>query len=330
MSLSVNAPTSAKVNNAQPEVNTKEKTKIVYVSKTPDRAANAAGVIAGTSGMVGGAVLGGLVGLCKLPGELLSTIAGQKYEEIIVNSLKGLKTGIKDSKLAKDFAQTFHSIKTPEAAESLIQIAGTLSERLHTAFKDDAAAASVIDSVIDPFVNALSVKKNFRSYISGGVKHTIESPVGLAKKKINRFNKKTSKIVGDITGHAAEGITQAVVNIQNFTPEQREAWGRVCSQIGVELENNKLVKNSKAIVAVMKEMAQDASRIKYPLENFRNTIVQAGKDLNKGLGRAPIKTIGKWSAIGAAACGAVSTLGWLGFKKTIMKKEEQKLEAAEK
>ncbi len=73
-------------------------------------------------------------------------------------------------------------------------------------------------------------------------------------------------------------------------------------------------------------MGKDLTWITEPLKNMQKSIVQGAKDLNKGLGKAPIKTIGKWSAAGAAICGTVSTLGWLLFKKSIMRKEQKKLD----
>ncbi len=308
------------------ENNTKKEKPQIYISKNPDRIANAAGVVAGTSGMIGGAVLGGLVGLCKLPGELIASIAGQKYAQIITDSAQGFKTGINNSAAITNLVNVINSIKSPEVVEDVIKISGTISERLHETFKNDAAASSVIDSVIDPFINSLSVKKNFKNYTSAGVKQTVKSPVGQTVLKFLGFNKKTSKIIGDITGNIAEGISQAVINIQNFTPEQREAWGRVCNQIGEELKVNPQVRNSKAIIQCLKDMGKDLTWITEPLKNMQKSIVQGAKDLNKGLGKAPIKTIGKWSAAGAAICGTVSTLGWLLFKKSIMRKEQKKLD----
>ncbi len=303
-----------------------EKTKI-YISKTPDRAAQAAGVIAGTSGMVGGAILGGLVGLCKLPGELISSIAGQNYSKIITDSAQGFKAGIKNSYAIKELVFAINNINTPGVAEDLIKISGTLSERLHETFKNDAAATSVIDEVIDPFINSLSVKRNFRSYVSGGVKQTVQSPVGQTVLKILGLNKKTSKIIGDITGHIAEGISQSVINIQNFTPEQRKAWGKVCNCLAEELKGYPQIKNSKEIIKAIKDMGADLSWITEPLKNMQTAIVNGAHDLNKGLGKAPVKTIGKWSAIGAAVCGTASTLCWLGLKKSIMKKEQKKFDS---
>ena len=71
-------------------------------------------------------------------------------------------------------------------------------------------------------------------------------------------------------------------------------------------------------------MFKDFNWITEPLKNMQNTIIETAKGLNKNLGNAPIKTIGMWSAIGAVACGTLSTLGWLGLKKSLMTKENEK------
>ena len=106
MGLSVNF----KGNNEQvkPIDKKEEKVKTVYVSKNPDAAVNATGVVAGTAGMIGGAALGGTVGLCKLPGELIATVAGQNYAQVVKDSANGFKEALKAH---PGFAQFIGAIK---------------------------------------------------------------------------------------------------------------------------------------------------------------------------------------------------------------------------
>lgn len=336
----------------EPKVQTQneveQKTKTVYVSKNPDAAVNATGVVAGTAGMVGGAVLGGTVGVCKLPAELASTVASQKYGELIQNSFTDFKAALKNNPAFADLLTTLKGIKSPEVAEEIIEISATLTNRLNETFKNDAAAKSVIDEVIDPFIKSLSLKKNFMSYgrvavkkgledgakevaekeAKSGIKTFFKTPFGQTILKAVGLNRKTSKIVGDITGNAAQGITEAAINIRNFTPEQKEAWTRVCNEIVSEFEKNPKIKTSTGLVKSLKGLAKDTNWITEPLEALQKNVVEGAKKLNSGLGKAPLKTIGKWSAIGAAACATVSTLGWLVFKKVLMKKETSKAELA--
>ena len=198
--------------------------------------------------------------------------------------------------------------------------------KLHETFKNDAVATSVIDEVVDPFVKSLSVKENFRNYTSAGVKQTVKSPIGQTILKFLGLNKKTSKIIGGITGNVAEGISQAALNIHNFTPEQKEAWGRICNEIGAELERNPKVKASTGIVSGLKAMFKDSAWITDPLKAMQKSIVEGAQELNNGLGKAPVKTIGKYAVIGAAVCSALSLLGWGAFKGALMKKETKKSE----
>lgn len=304
----------------------KQKTKIVYVSKNPDAVVNASGVVAGTAGMVGGAVLGGTVGLCKLPGELIATVAGQNYSKVVTDSAKGFKEALKNSPGLQQFLGAIYNIKSPEAVEETIEIGRTLSSKLHETFKNDANATKVIDDVIDPFIKSLSVKENFRNYTSAGVKQTVKSPVGQAVLKFLGLNKSTSKIIGDITGNVAEGISQAAINIKNFTPEQKEAWGKVCNEIVAEFEKNPKIKTTTGIAKGLKAMFSDSTWITDPLKAMQTSIVDGAKELNKNMGNVPLKTIGKYAAIGAASCAAVSTLGWAIFKGVLMKKETKKSE----
>lgn len=326
MGLSVNF----KGNNEQVKAIEKpeQKVKTVYVSKNPDAAVNATGVVAGTAGMVGGAVLGGTVGLCKLPGELAATIAGQNYAQVVKDAASGFKQALMTHPSFAEFIGAIKNVKSPEAMEELVEISRTLTTRLHTVFQNDPDAAKIIDEVIDPFIKSLSVKENFRNYTSLGVKNTVKSPVGQTIMKLLGFNKKTSKIVGSIAGHVSEGITQAAINIQNFTPEQKEAWKKVCDQIVVEFEKNPKIKTSTGIVKGLKGMFKDSKWITEPLKAMQTSIVEGAQELNKGMGKTPLKTIGKWSAIGAAACATISTLGWAMFKGLLVKKETKKAELA--
>lgn len=306
----------------------KQKEKIVYVSKNPDRAVAATGVVAGTSGMVGGAVLGGVVGASKLPGEYLKSIAGQDYSKIVTDSIDGFKTAIKNNPEMANLIQTFKGANSPAVAEEILHIAGTLSERLHGAFASDPHASAVIDKVLDPIIKGVDVKHNIRNYGSGA-RGFIKSPVGQTILKVLGFNKKTSKIVGGVTGNFAEGFTQAIVNIKNFTPEEKQAWSKVAKQMFSEFEHNPKIKASKDILRAIGGLGKDFKWFSEPFKAMQEGILNGFKAIDKGLGNAPIKTIGKWSAIGAAACGTLSLLGWAGLKKGLMKKETAKTEAAQ-
>lgn len=304
------------------------KKDVVYVSKNPDAVVNATGVVAGTAGMVGGAVLGGTVGVCKLPGGIASAVAGTDYAGALKGSLNGFKQAVAASPELSNLVNTLKGANAPAVGEELVTIVGTLSERLNQAFAGDKHAKAVIDKVIDPIVNSLSVKKNIRGYGSG-LREQIKSPIGQTIMKVLGFNKKTSSIVGGVVGNFAKGITQSVENIKNFTPEERSAWGRVAGQIKQELQHNPKVKMTGDLGKAVSAMFRDFNWITEPLKNMQTTLSDTIKNLNKGLGNAPIKTIGKWSAIGAAACGTLSTLGWFGLKKGLMKKENEKMIASQ-
>ncbi len=114
--------------------------------------------------------------------------------------------------------------------------------------------------------------------------------------------------------------------IQNFTPQEKEAWTKVCNQIITEFEKNPKIKTSTGIVKGLKEMCKDSGWITEPLKAMQRSIVEGAQNLNKGMGKAPLKTIGKYSAIGAAACATISTLGWALFKGLLVKKETKKSE----
>lgn len=306
----------------------KGKEKVVYVSKNPDRTVAATGVVAGTSGMIGGAILGGTVGIAKLPGELISTVAKQDYAKVITDSVDGFKTAIKNSPEMMNFIDTIKNAKSPAVAEEILQIAGTLSERLHGAFANDPHASAVIDKVLDPIVKGVSVKKNIRNYGSG-LRGQIKSPVGQTIMKFLGFNKKTSKIVGGVTGNFAEGFAKAIENIKNFTPEEKQAWGKVAKQMFAEFENNPKIKVSKDMLKAIGGLGKDFKWFSEPFRAMQKAILDGIKRLDKGLGNAPIKTIGKYSVYGALACGTLSLLGWFGLKKGLMRKETAKTQAAE-
>ena len=306
----------------------KPKEKVVYVSKTPDRAVSATGVVAGTSGMIGGAVLGGLVGVSKLPGEYMRTLAGQDYAKIVSDSANGFKTAIQNSPEMQNFMQTLRSAKSPQVAEEILNIAGTMSERLHGAFANDPHASAVIDKVLDPIIKGVSVKKNIRNYGSV-VRGQIKSPVGQTIMKFLGFNKKSSKIIGSVTGNFAEGFTKAVENIKNFTPEEKQAWSKVAKQMFAEFDNNPKIKVSKDMLKAIGGFGKDFKWFTEPFKAMQEAILSGIKRLDKGLGMAPVKTVGKWSAIGAAACTVVSVLGWLGLKGMLMKKETSKAQNVE-
>lgn len=306
----------------------KVKEKVVYVSKTPDRAVAATGVVAGTSGMVGGAVLGGMVGVSKLPGEYLRAVAGQDYAKIITDSAQGFKDSIRNNPEMAALIDTIKNAKSPAVSEEILHIVNTMSARLHNAFATDPHAAAVIDKVLDPIIKGVDLKHNVRNYGSGA-RGFIKSPMVQSILKVLGFNKKTSKIVGSVTGNIAEGFTQAVVNIKNFTPEEKQAWGKVAKQMFSEFENNPKIKVSKDAIKALTGLGKDFKWFSDPFKAMQRNILDGFKGLDKGLGNAPIKTIGKWSAIGAAACGVISLLGWFGLKSGLMKKETAKAEIAQ-
>lgn len=314
---SINFSSEANNKPAKPK---KVKKEVVYVSKTPEAAVNATGVIAGTGGMLGGAVLGGLVGVSKLPGEYVKQIAGQNYSQILQDSLNSFKSAIVATPELKSLGDAIRESKSPAVAEEIMEITKTLSNRLHSTFASDPHASAVLDKVVDPFINGLSIKKNIRSYGSS-LSSQIKSPIGQTILKFIGFNKKTSKIVGDVTGNIAEGITKAVENLKNLTPQEQEAWKKVLAQISEEFEHNPKIKLSKNITKALKGMLKNLNWINEPIKNLQKTIIDAAGNLNNSLGKAPIKTIGIHSAIGAGICGTISLIGWFGLKKGLMNKE---------
>jgi len=330
----VNPPVNTEIPNDTFEKETadkkekKVKEKVVYVSKNPDRAVAATGVVAGTSGMVGGAVLGGTVGLSKLPGAYVKALAGQDYGAIVSNSVEGFKNAIKNNPEMANLINTLKGSNSPAVAEEILHIAGTMSERLHGAFANDPHAAAVIDKVLDPIIKGVDVKHNLRNYGSG-LRGQIKSPIGQTIMKFLGFNKKMSKVVGGVTGNVTAGFAQAIENIRNFTPEEKQAWGKVAKQMFSEFEHNPKIKASKDILKAVCGLGKNCKWFTDPLKAMQENIINGIKQIDSSLGKAPIKTIGKWSAIGAAACGTLSLLGWAGLKKGLMKKETQRTEMAQ-
>ena len=300
----------------QAEKPKKQKKDVVYVSKNPDAAVNATGVIAGTSGMVGGAVVGGLVGAAKLPGYIVKDVL--KAPELTT------------------LAEILKEVKSPEAVEEVIEIMKTMVTRLDSAFKDDAAAKSVVNKVFDPIIHSVSLRKNTKNLgqiikkhllsliqpqepIMMGMSEAEQSAAKKMFKPLRKFlcmllgtpNSHTSKAIGGLTGNIAEAISQTVENIKNFTPEERAAWGRVTDQIKEELKNNPKLKLTNG------------------LSNALGEIIHGIKGANRRFGFSPAATIGKWSAIGAVFFGTLSTLGWFGLKKSLMTKENEKTIASQ-
>ena len=324
---STNTSTGTKANT---KTEKEPKKEVVYVSKTPEAAVNAAGVVAGTSGMVGGAVFGGVVGASRLPGEYAKQVATLNYSKVVKEAIADFKEAIKVSPELGAFAKAIQESKSPAAAEEIMEIAKTISQRLHTAFASDPNAAAVINKVVDPFIDGISVRKNFTNYRGavGKFNKFVKSPLWQTILKIVGGRKKTSKIVGDIAKNMAEGITQAVENIRAFTPEEQAAWKKVAKQITEEFEHNSKIKLSTGLAKAIRGMTKSTDWITNPLKSLQETVVKASKELNKGLTKAPLKTIGPFSLAGAAICATLSTLGWFGFKKALMKKEVAKAEAA--
>ena len=91
---------------------------------------------------------------------------------------------------------------------------------------------------------------------------------------------------------------------------------------------NPKLKTAGAVTKAVGAMVSNFDWIKEPFKNAQKTLAGLIKDVNKTFGNAPLKTIGKWSGIGAVVCGTISTLGWFGLKKGLMTKEVQKAEAA--
>ena len=338
------------VNNAKP-IDNKEnnkKEKPVYVSKNPDRAVAATGVVAGTSGMIGGAVLGGVAGAVRLPRELTNIAVNSNYGQAIQQTLKNVKLDLTNSTQLKELTTALNGLNSTNASEGVLNIAGTLTKRLHNAFAHDKAASSVIDKVFDPIIGSVTVRKNKKSLLAGIINKAM-SPKQAAKVdrimqqpgvkgtilKFLGFGIPTSRIIGKATGNITEGISQAVINVKNFTPEERVAWKKVSAQIFEEFEHNKSLKAFGGVAKALKGMAKNTDWIKDPLNSLTEglkTNVDGIKNLIKTLdkkviGKLCFKTVGAGSVIGAAVCGTLSLFGWSAFKNGLMKKETAKTEA---
>ena len=330
---------------------TKPKKEIVYVSKNPDAAVNAAGVVAGTSGMVGGAILGGVAGAVRIPRELGKIAFDSDYGKNLGDTFKNLKSGIVDSAEVKELVNAFKGVNAPVAGESVIAITGALRENLNVAFNNDKNAKAVIDKIFDPIIYSLTPRNNRKTgFVAGwmrilakkgkvdpatvnkfefwaqqpGVKGTVAKLLG--------FNKSTSRIIGDVVGNFGQGFSQAVLNIQNFTPEERAAWGRVSDRIAEEFEKNPSLKKFKNIAQAAKNMSQDSKWLSEPLKAFTDALhgnIEGIKNMIKTLDKNVIKAIAlktvlPGALIGATVCGTLSTLGWFGLKKGLMTKENEK------
>lgn len=337
------------VNNAK-TVDNKEnnkKEKPVYVSKNPDRAVAATGVVAGTSGMIGGAVLGGVAGAVRLPREFANIAVSSNYGQAIQQTLQNVKLDLTNSAQLKELTTALNGLNANNTSEGILNIAGTLTKRLHNAFANDKAASSVIDKVFDPIIGSVTVRKNKKGLLAGIINKAM-TPAQAAKVdrimqqpgvkgtilKLLGFGIPTSRILGKATGNIAEGLSQAVLNVKNFTPAERAAWKKVSAQIFEEFEHNKSLKAFGGVAKALKGMAANTDWLKNPLNSLTqglktnvDGIVKLIKNLdNKVIGKLCFKTIGAGSVIGAAVCGTLSLLGWSAFKTGLMKKETAKSE----
>lgn len=334
--------THAKKNNK--DAKTKESQVVRYKKdRNPDRIANSMGVVAGTNGMVGGSIIGGLVGAFKLPFEAAKTAVNQDYGAIVGDSLDVFKKdfvsnpsieGLKNGLL--DLGNEFKSTNSAEAAEEILNILNTMSGRLHETFKNDEAAKNVIDKVIDPLVSSVSLNHNKKSLIGVVAKaifskgKTEEStPKMLAILKGLGFPIKTTTITANVMGNFAKGVGECVDNIQTFTPEEKEAWGKVAKQITNELEKNPKIQKSKNIINHLtnifnsaKELFKDADWINKPLKGIQKTLTNGIEKASNNISLEPVKTIGKYAIIGSLAGGLISVLGWYGLKKALMHKNK--------
>lgn len=340
---------------------TKETTEtkaIVKTSKNPDRIANSAGVVAGTSGMIGGAVLGGTVGLYRLPGETIKTLASQNYSQLAAETVTNFTQSIKSNTAIQGMSGSvsgllneIKSIKSPEAAEEFLQIAKTMSERLNTTFANDEAAKNVINKIFDPLVSSVSVNKNKKGIIGCILTKLKKKPkteidvddiVEVSKKarplmgpktkaimKFLGFPVTTTTVVSGFSANITKHIGAILDNIQNFTPEEKVAWRKVAGQMSTELATNPKIIASKNMLGhlktfgeSLKELTQSTDWIEKPIKALQESIVEGARNLNKGLTKTPIKSIGLFALAGSAICGTIATAGWFGLKKLLMPKEK--------
>lgn len=306
-----------------------QKKEVVYVSKNPNAVVNATGVVAGTAGMVGGAVLGGTVGLCKLPGGITSAVVGADYAGALKTTLDSFKSAVTASPELSNLVNAFKTTSSPQAAEEIITIAKTLTERLDNTFKNDAAAKAVINKVLDPILNRTCLGFNVKG-LGMGLTKLLTGWIPSCIPILGKLNPSATVLMSKgFTESLAAGFADSAVNLANLSPEEKQAWGRVAKEIKNEFMTNPKLKRTSAIGKAIGAMFKDFNWITQPLKNMQTSIVDTVKNLSKGVGNAPIKTIGKWSAIGAAACGTLSTLGWFGLKKGLMTKENEKAIASQ-
>ena len=330
---------------AQPATDKKPKKDVVYVSKNPDAAVNAAGVVAGTSGMVGGAVLGGVAGAVRIPRELGKIAFNSDYGKNLGDSFKNLKNGIVNSAEVTELVNAFKGVNSPVAAESIVNIIATLRSNLYSAFVYDDNAKAVINKVIDPIVYSLTPRNNKKSYLGGILRKSLDPATvnklefyaqqpgvkGLVAKLLG-FNRSTSRLIGDVIGNFGQGFSQAALNIKNFSPEERAAWGRVSDKMFEEFEKNPSLKKFSEITKALKKMSHSGNWLSDPWKAFNDAIhgnIDGIKNMIKSLdkkliGALAFKTVGVGSIIGAVVCGGLSTLGWFGLKKGLMAKENEK------
>lgn len=316
-------------NNPQAAQAKAPKKEVVYVSKNPNATVNATGVVAGTAGMVGGAVLGGTVGLCKLPAGIASAVAGTNYAGALKGTLDGFKNTVAASPELSNLVSALKNTSAPQASEEIITIAKTLTERLNSTFANDAAAKAVINKVLDPILNRACLGFNVKG-LGMGLTKLLTGWIPSNIPILGKLNPSATVIMKKgFTESLAAGFADSAVNLANLSQEEKQAWGRVVREIKNEFMTNPKLKTTSAVTKAIGGMFKDFNWITEPLKNMQTTLMDTIKNLNKGLGNAPIKTIGKWSAIGAAAGTAVSTLGWFGLKKGLMSKENEKAVAAQ-
>ena len=325
--------------------NKKSQKEVVYVSKNPNATVNAMGVVAGTSGMVGGAVLGGVAGAVRIPRELGKIVIDADYGKNLGDTFKNLKNGVVNSAEVTQLLNAFRGTNAPVAAESIVNIVATLRSNLYDAFVYDDAAKAVINKTIDPIVYSLTPRNNKKSYIGGALRKFLDPKTvnqlefyaqqpgvkGLVAKLLG-FNKSTSRIIGDVVGNFGQGFSQAALNIKNFTPEERAAWGRVSDKIVEEFEKNPSLKKFGDIGRALKNMSRNSNWLSEPFRIFGDAlrgnfdgIKNMIKTLDKKVIKAiALKTVVPGAVIGAVACGTLSTLGWFGLKKSLMTKENEK------
>lgn len=294
-------------------------------SKGPDRVANSMGVVTGTCGMIGGGILGGTIGIFKLPAETAKVFVNHDYETAIKNAFGAFGESFKSNQSIKQlkfgFSKLFEELnntKSPEAAEELLNIAKTLASKLNETFAHDATAKGVVNKVLDPLISSVPLRKNM---------HLIGSGIG----KLLGIPIKTTTVVTNVTSKVVKGIGTTIANIQSFTPEEKEAWGKVAKQISKELSTNPNIQKSKKVLThtrlifrKLKNLTKDSKWFGEPLKELQGTLVKEIKKIDLKLSLAPVKTMGIYAVLGSVACGTISILGWLGLKKILLPKSKEK------